>query len=70
MGRMVTRLAQGTVADVEEQVGHERVTRLAPVGGQLRPHGGVSAGDGVLRRLERRKTLVHHVLLLGVIHKA
>jgi hypothetical protein len=67
---MVTLLARGTVADVDEQLGHELVTLLAPVDGQLRPHGVVSAGYGVLRRLERRKTLVHHALLLVVIHKA
>ena len=67
---MLTRLARGTVADVDEQLGHELVTLLALVGGQLRPHGVVGAGHGVLRRLERRKTLVHHALLLVVIHKA
>ena len=67
---MVTRLARGTVADVDEQLGHELVTLLAPVGGQLSPHGGVAAGEGRLRRLEMRQTLVHHALLLIVIHKA
>jgi len=66
---MVTLLAQGTVADVDEQLGEERVTLLAPVGGQLRPHGMSDGGHGG-RRGERRKTLVHHVLLLVVIHKA
>jgi hypothetical protein len=55
---------------VDEQLGHELVTRLAPVGGQLGPHGVVGAGHGVLRRWERRKTLGPHALLLVVIHKA
>ena len=40
MVRMVPRLARGTVADVDEQVGEERVTLLAPVGGEVGPHGG------------------------------
>ena len=40
---MVTLLAQGTVADVDEQLGEKRVTLLAPVGGELGPHG-VGAG--------------------------
>jgi hypothetical protein len=66
---MVTLLAQGTVADVDEQLGEERVTLLAPVGGELGPHG-VGAGGHGGRRGEKRKTLVHHVLLLLVIHKA
>ena len=66
---MVTRLARGTVADMDEPLGEERVTLLAPVGGQLGPHGGAAGGHGG-RRGERRKTLVHHVLLLVVIHKA
>jgi hypothetical protein len=66
---MVTLLARGTVADVDEQLGEELVTLLAPVGGQLCPHG-VGAGPGDLRRWEKRKTLVHHALLLVVIHKA
>ena len=70
MGLMVTRLAWGPVADVDEQVGHELGTLLAPVGGQLWPDGVDGAGHGGLRRWERRKTLVHHVLLLVVIHKA
>jgi hypothetical protein len=67
---MVTLLAQGIVADVDEQLGEERVTLLAPVGGEVGPHGGGGAGPGGLRRGDRRKTLVHHVLLLVVIHKA
>ena len=67
---MVTLLARGTVADVDEQLGEELVTLLAPVDGQLRPHGVGGAGHGDLRRWERRKTLVHHALLLVVIHKA
>jgi hypothetical protein len=67
---MLTLLARGTVADVDEQLGHELVTLLALVGGQLVPHGFVGAGQGALRRWERRKALVHHVLLLVVIHKA
>ena len=67
---MVTRLAWGTVADGEEQLGNELVTRLAPVGRQLGPYGVDGAGHGGLRRWERRKTLVHHVLLLVVRHKA
>jgi hypothetical protein len=67
---MVTRLAQGTVADVEEPLGEERVTLLAPVEGQLGPDGGGGAGHGGLRRGEKRTTLVHHVLLLVVLHKA
>ena len=58
------------MADVDEQLGEERVTLLAPVGGELGPHGVGGAGHGDLRRWERRKTLVHHVLLLVVIHKA
>jgi hypothetical protein len=66
----VTLLAQGTVADVDEQLGEERVTLLAPVEGQLGPDGGGGAGHGGRRRGEKRKTLVHHVLLLVVIHKA
>jgi hypothetical protein len=66
---MVTLLARGTVADVDEQLGEELVTLLAPVGGQLGPHG-VGAGPGDLWRWEKRKTLVHHALLLVVIHKA
>jgi hypothetical protein len=37
---MVTLLARGTVADIDEQLGEERVTLLAPVGGQ---------GDRILR---------------------
>ena len=67
---MVTLLAQGTVADVDEQLGEELVTLLAPVDGQLGPDGGGGARHGGLRRWEKRKTLVHHVLLLVVIHKA
>jgi hypothetical protein len=67
---MVTLLARGTVADVEEQVGEERVTLLAPVDGQLGPDGGGGAGHGGLRREEKRKTLVHHLLLLVVLPKA
>ena len=67
---MGTRRARGTVADVEEQWGHELVPLLALVDGQLWPHGVVAAGQRVLRRLEMRKTLVHHALLLVVIHKA
>ena len=67
---MVTLLTRGPVADVDEQVGNELVTLLAPVGGQLWPYGVDGAGHGGLRRWERRKTLVHHVLLLVVIHKA
>jgi hypothetical protein len=66
---MVTFLARGTVADVDEQLGHEFVTLLALVDGQLWPHDVVAAGHGGLRPLERRKTLVHHALLLIVIHK-
>jgi hypothetical protein len=67
---MVTLLARDTVADVDEQLGHEFVTLLALVEGQLGPHDVVAAGHGGLRRWERRKTLVHHALLLIVIHKA
>jgi hypothetical protein len=67
---IVTLLARGTVADVDEQLGEERVTLLAPVEGQLGPHGVRGAGHAALRRWERRKTVVHHVLLLVVIHKA
>jgi hypothetical protein len=67
---MVTLLARGTVADVDEQVGEERVTLLASVDGQLGPHSVGGAEHGALRRWERRKTLVHHALLLVVIHKA
>ena len=67
---MVTLLAWGPVADLDEQLGEERVTLLAPVGGQLGPDGGGGAGHGGLRRGEKWKTLVHHVLLLVVIHKA
>jgi len=67
---MVTLLAEGTVADVHEQLGHELVTLLALVGRQLVPHRVVGAGHGVRRRWERRKILVHHALLLVVRHKA
>ena len=70
---MVTRLARGIVvdvADVDEQLGHELVTLLASVGGQLEPYGVGGAGHRDLRRWERRKTRVHPVLLLVVIHKA
>jgi hypothetical protein len=67
---MLTLLARGTVADVDEQLGHELVTLLALVGGQLVPHGVAGAGEGGLGRWEKRKTLVHHVLLLVVIHQA
>jgi hypothetical protein len=67
---MVTLLARGTVADVDEQLSHEFVTLLALVDGQLGPHDVVAAGHGDLQRLERRQTLVHHALLLMVIHKA
>ena len=67
---MVALLTRGTVADVDEQLGNELVTLLAPVGGQLWPHGVGGAGHGDLYRWERRKTLVHHALLLVVIHKA
>jgi hypothetical protein len=66
---MVTLLARGTVADVDEQLGEELVTLLALVGRQLGPHGAGGAGHGHLHRWERRKTLVHHALLLVVIHK-
>jgi hypothetical protein len=66
---MVTLLARGTVADVDEQLGEELVTLLAPVGGQLWPHDVGGTGHGGLRWLEQ-KTLVHHALLLVVIHKA
>jgi hypothetical protein len=65
---MVTLLARGTVADVDEQLDNELVTLLAPVGGQLWPHDMVGARHRVLRWLEQ-KTLVHHAPLL-VIHKA
>jgi hypothetical protein len=68
--RMVTRLAQGTVADVDAPWGAALVTLLAPGDGQLQPHGVRGAGHGALRRWERRQTLVHHALLLVVIHKA
>ena len=67
---MLTRLARGTVADLEEQWGHARVTLLAFVGGQLVPYELGGAGPVALRRWARRKTLVHHVLLLVVTHKA
>jgi hypothetical protein len=67
---IVTLLARGTVADVDEQLGEEVVTLLAPVEGQLGPHGVGDAGQGALRRRERRQTLVHHALLLVMIHKA
>jgi hypothetical protein len=67
---MLTLLAWGTVADVDEQLGHELVTLLALVAGQLWPHGVVAAGQGGLWRVKMRKTLVHHALLLMVIHKA
>jgi hypothetical protein len=66
---MVTLLARGTVADVDEQLGEKLVTLLALVGRQLGPHGVGGAGHGDLHRWERRKTLVHHALLLVVIHK-
>jgi hypothetical protein len=68
--RLVTRLARGPVADVAEPWGEERVTLLAPVGGQLWPHGVGGAGHGDRPRWERRTTLVPHALLLVVIHKA
>jgi len=68
--RLVTRRARGTVADVDAQLGEELVTLLAPVGGQLGPHGVAGPGHGGLWRWERRQTLVPHVLLLVVIHKA
>jgi hypothetical protein len=55
---MVTLLARGTVADVDEQLDEEIVTLLAPVDGQLGPHGVGGAGYGDLRRWKRRKTLV------------
>ena len=55
---------------MDEQLGNELVTLLAPVGGQLGPAGVDGAGHGGLRRWERRKTLVPPVLLLVVIHKA
>jgi hypothetical protein len=58
------------VTDIDEQWGEELVTLLAPVDGQLEPHDGLGAGHGDLRRGEKRKTLVHHALLLVVIHKA
>src|SRR5207237_8741347 len=67
--RMVPRLARGTVADVDEQVGEERVTLLAPVGGEVGPHGGGGAGPGGLGRGDRRKTLGPHGLLLVVRYK-
>jgi hypothetical protein len=67
---MATLLARGPVADVDEQLGEERVTLLALVDGYLEPDGVSSAGHGGRRRWERRKTLVHHVLLRVVIHKA
>jgi len=67
--RMVTRLARGMRADREEQVGHARVTRLAPVGGHLGPYGVGGAGHGGLRRGQRRQTLGPHGLLLVVIHQ-
>jgi hypothetical protein len=66
----LTRLARGTVADMAAQLGHACVTWLALVGGQLVPHGLMGAGPVALRRWERRKTLVHHVLLLVVIPQA
>jgi hypothetical protein len=67
---MLPRLARGTVADMDEPLGHARVTVLACVGGQLVPDTLVGAGPVAWRRWERRKTLGHHVLLLVVIHKA
>ena len=67
---MLTLLARDTVADMDEQLGHALVTLLAFDGGQLVPYELVGAGPVALRRWERRKTLVHHVLLLVVIHKA
>ena len=48
LGLMVTLLARGTVADVDEQLGEELVTLLAPVDGQLGPHGVGGAGHGDL----------------------
>jgi hypothetical protein len=69
LGLMGTRLARGPVADVDEQVGEERVTLLAPVDRQLGPHG-VGEGWPGGRRGERRKTRGHPVLLLVVIHQA
>jgi hypothetical protein len=67
---MFSLLAWGTVADVNEPLGHALVTLLALVGRQLVPHRMVGAGHGILRRWERRKMLVHHARLLVVIHKA
>ena len=43
---MATLLARGTVADVDEQLGEELVTPLAPVGGELGPHGVEEGGQG------------------------
>ena len=67
---MGTLRARGTGADVEEPLGEELVTLLAPGDGQLGPHGVGGAGHGALRRWERRTTLVHHALLLVVRPKA
>jgi hypothetical protein len=67
---MLTRLARDPVADRDEPWGHELVTWLAFVGGQLVPYALGGAGPVALRRWERRQTLVPHVLLLVVIHKA
>src|SRR5262245_59213670 len=64
---MVTRLAQGTVADVDEPWGEELVTLLAPVEGPLRPHQVGGAGHGALRRWERRKPLGPHARLRVVV---
>ena len=69
MVRMVTRLARGTVTDMDAQLGEERVTLLAPVGGQLGPDRVAGGGHEGLRRWEWRQTLVHHGLLLVVMHK-
>jgi hypothetical protein len=67
---MLSLLARGTVAGMDERLGHALVTLLAFDGGQLVPYELVGAGPVALRRRARRKTLVHHVLLLVVIHKA
>jgi hypothetical protein len=51
---MATLLARGTVADVDEQLGEELVTPLAPVGGELGPHGVEEGGPYKGRLLENQ----------------
>ena len=60
--RLVTRRARGTVADVDAQLGEELVTLLAPVGGQLGPHGVAGPGHGGLWRWERLEVTVPRTL--------